>query len=77
MSYIAHEVVSPHKTQQFFELFTPKTETTIKGEQVEILMSIGSFSLEELKDLKEQYIAIINDIDNKINAIKEITSTSI
>ncbi|MFZ4548884.1 MAG: hypothetical protein ACOYN4_15655 [Bacteroidales bacterium] len=58
--------------QDRYELFTTEPMQTATGETVDILKSIGIFSIAELQQRKSYLLAEIAELDNKITAITNI-----
>ena len=52
-----------------YELFITETATDVDGNEVSIPRSIGSYNLEELNKLKEEFQSNIDEVNNKINSI--------
>ena len=61
--------------QDRYELFTTQQMPTPDGETVEVLKSIGIFSIAELTQRKTYLQNEITDIDDKIAAINTIINT--
>ena len=55
-----------------YELFEEQVVKDVKGNDVTIPKSIGTFSLAQLEQERENYQARIADIDKKIKAIKNL-----
>jgi len=58
--------------QDRYELFTTEPMLTATGETVDVLKSIGIFSIAELQQRKSYLLAEIAEIDSKITAITNI-----
>ena len=55
-----------------YELFQPVTMTGIDGTEVQVLQSIGVYSLNSLVYQKEQLELQIADVESKIAAIQQL-----
>jgi len=58
--------------QDRYELFTPVAMKNAQDEDVEVLQSIGIFSIAELQQRKDYLLAEIAEIDAKLTAINLI-----
>jgi len=58
--------------QDRYELFTAVTMKNAQDEDVEVLQSIGIFSIAELQQRKDYLLAEIAEIDAKLTAIANI-----
>ena len=56
----------------YYELYKPATMTGIEGEEVQVLQSIGTYSIEQLNQEKDNYEAQIVSIEEKITAINNL-----
>ena len=72
--YTAKKVQENNFINDRYELFTVKTLLDINANEVQILESIGSYSLQELNEQKNSLLAQIDLIDVKINSIIQINS---
>jgi len=68
MKYIA----KPTEIEGTLELFIIEVVTDINDTEVQILRSVGSYSLDQLLSEKSSYQYILNDIDEKILAITSL-----
>ena len=57
------------QTSDRYEFFEPKTMKDLNGNDVQVLQSIGMFSLGELTRQKEFHLLQIQDIQSKIDTI--------
>ena len=60
------------QTVGYYELFQPAKAIGIKGEEVDVMQSIGSYSLQQLENEKVNYNNVIASIDEKIAAINAL-----
>lgn len=68
MKYIA----KPTEIEGTLELFVIEVVTDITNTEVQILRSVGSYSLDQLLSEKSSYQYIMSDIDEKILAITSL-----
>ena len=68
MKYIA----KPTEIEGTLELFIIEVVTDINDTEVQILRSVGSYSLDQLLSEKSSYQYIMSDLDEKILAITSL-----
>jgi len=68
MKYIA----KPTEIEGTLELFIIEVVTDINDTEVQILRSVGTYSLDQLLSEKSSYQYILNDLDEKILAITSL-----
>lgn len=69
--FIAKNVSVAQNNDQF-ELFKTITMKGVDGEDVEVLQSIGYYSLAQLEDEKQNYLNAIAEIEDKISSIESL-----
>ena len=75
MSYTAQPLQNQvQAVQTRFELFKEVTMKSASGEDVEVLQSIGVFSIAELLARKDFLLAELGDVEEKINTINSLTA---
>jgi len=73
MSYTAQPLLNQvQAVQTRFELFRTVTMKSASGDDVEVLQSIGVFSIAELQARKDFLLAELGDIEEKINTINSL-----
>ena len=69
-------IAKPIETEQLnngqYELFSPITMKGVDGEDVQVLQSIGHYSLEQLEQEKVMTQSQIVEVDKKITAIEDL-----
>ena len=71
MIYTAKQT-TPEIIEGQYELFVEEKATSVDGEEVIILKSIGQHSLADLENQKKGLLNSISEIDAKIEAIKSL-----
>jgi hypothetical protein len=75
MSYTAQPLQNQvQAVQTRFELFRTVTMKSASGDDVEVLQSIGVFSIAELQARKDFLLAELGDIEEKINTINSLNA---
>jgi len=75
MSYTAQPLLNQvQAVQTRFELFRTVTMKSASGDDVEVLQSIGVFSIAELQARKDFLLAELGDIEEKINTINALNA---
>ena len=75
MSYTAQPLQNQvQAVQTRFELFRTVTMKSASGDDVEVLQSIGVFSIAELQARKDFLLAELGDIEEKINTINALNA---
>lgn len=69
--FIAKNVSVAQNNDQF-ELFKTITMKGVDGEDVEVLQSIGYYSLAQLEAEKQNYLNAIAEIEDKISSIESL-----
>ena len=74
MSYTAQpfQPLQQQQIQARFELFKTVTMKSASGEDVDVLQSIGLFSIAELNNRKDFLLAELGEIEEKINTINAL-----
>jgi hypothetical protein len=57
------------QTVGYYELFQPAKAIGMNGEEIDVMQSVGSYSLQQLESEKVNYNNAISKIDEKIEAI--------
>lgn len=58
-----------------YELSVVKTVEDVKGVEVQVPQSIGQYSVSDLESQKVEYQKMIDEIDEKLLAISNLTAT--
>jgi len=75
MSYTAQPLQNQAQAVQTrFELFRTVTMKSASGNDVEVLQTIGVFSIAELQARKDFLLAELGDIEEKINTINALNA---
>jgi len=75
MSYTAQPLQNQvQAVQTRFELFKEVTMKSASGEDVEVLQSIGVFSIADLQARKDFLLAELGDVEEKINTINALNA---
>ena len=74
MPYTAIALEQNQVPQARCELFKTVTMKSASGDDVDVLQSIGMFSVAELTERKNFLLAELAEIDEKINTINALTS---
>lgn len=72
--YTAKKIQEQQSTIDRYELFTVRTMVDIDNNEVQVLESIGFYSLQELNEQKNNLLMQIESINYKINSINHILS---
>lgn len=68
----AQQEQQAQQTVGYYELFQPAKAIGMNGEEIDIMKSIGSYSIQQLLLEKVNYNNAIANIDEKINAINAL-----
>jgi hypothetical protein len=75
MSYTAQPFQNQAQVAQTrFELFKTVQMKSASGEDVDVLQSIGTFSVADLNARKDYLLAELGDIEEKINTINALNA---
>ena len=76
MSYTAQplEQIQVQVPQTRYELFKTVTMKSATGENVDVLQSIGFFSIAELNNRKDFLLTELGEIEEKINCINALNA---
>ena len=74
MPYTAIPLEQNQVPQARYELFKTVTMKSASGDDVDVLQSIGMFSVAELTERKDFLLAELAEIDEKINTINALTA---
>ncbi len=69
---IAKQVNQEVVDNGYYELYKPVEMTGVDGEKVDVLQSIGSYSLAQLESEKQNYLDAITEVEEKITAINNL-----
>jgi len=72
MNYIAKQINQEGMGDDYYELFTPVEMTGVDGTTVQVLQSIGTYSLADLNAQKQNCLDQISSIEEKITAINNL-----
>lgn len=72
--YTAKKIQEYSSISDRYELFAVKTMLDINANEVQILESIGSYSLQDLNEQKNNLLMQIDSINIKIDSINSIIS---
>jgi len=67
----SQQVIQP-EDNGYFELFQPAKAMGVDGKEVDIMQSIGSYSVQQLTQEKQNYLNAIASVDEKLDAIKAL-----
>jgi len=56
----------------YYELFQPAKAIGMDWEEIDVMQSIGSYSIEQLNQEKANYLNMIASVDEKLDAINSI-----
>lgn len=72
MSIIAKPVATVQENNGQYELFNTVTMKNVNGEDVQVLQSIGYYSITQLEQEKQGYLNAIASIEEKIDSINSL-----
>lgn len=69
MNIIAKQINQEVIDNGYYELFTTETIKDINGNDVTIPRSIGTYSITQLEQEKQNYLSAVSGVEEKISAI--------
>ena len=69
---IAKQTNQSQPSNEYFELFQPAKGVDLEGNEIDVLQSIGSYSIAQLEQEKTSYQQMITSIEEKITAINNL-----
>jgi len=72
MNIIAKPVETVQENNGQYELFNTVTMKGVDGEDVQVLQSIGHYSLAQLEAEKQNYLNAVASVEEKISAIESL-----
>lgn len=72
MNIIAKPVATVQENNGQYELFNTVTMKDVNGDDVQVLQSIGYYSISQLEAEKQNYLTAITSVDEKIDAINSL-----